>query len=139
MNRRTFLKSGAAGLLLPLAPAIVKAEWMMPVKSVRRDISGRYIGAFSDFAALHAHPAREGDYALILPSPSPRERGIYCRNGDSWVRGNAISRQPALSQRIAQTATVTCRQYTLAAHRLSDADIQHAACKCCQPASIPCV
>lgn len=35
MSRRTFLRSAAAGLLMPLAPAIVRAESLMRVRPVR--------------------------------------------------------------------------------------------------------
>ena len=35
MNRRQFLKSaGQVGIFLPIAPAICRANWLMPVKSL---------------------------------------------------------------------------------------------------------
>lgn len=36
MNRRNFLKMAGTGLLVPLAPAIVRAENIMPVRSIDR-------------------------------------------------------------------------------------------------------
>lgn len=35
MNRRSFLRAGTAGLLIPFAPAIVRASSLMPVKPVK--------------------------------------------------------------------------------------------------------
>lgn len=36
MNRRSFLRAGSAGLLIPFAPAIVRASSLMPVKPVEQ-------------------------------------------------------------------------------------------------------
>lgn len=39
MKRRTFIKSASGVAALALAPAIVRSEWIMPVKPVRASLS----------------------------------------------------------------------------------------------------
>lgn len=49
MDRRTFLRAGS-GILMPLvAPAICRAEWLMPARSIR--ISGEKGDEFAQFEA----------------------------------------------------------------------------------------
>ena len=84
MNRRNFLRTLGSGIAVAAAPAIVKAENIMPVKVMPKGILRPYYKNGSVDMPWHEGPVKvntESSYyidlcaCLLYTSPSPRDRG----------------------------------------------------------------